>query len=64
MKAKTRKSAAKRFKITKNGKGKVMRAKASRNHLLVNKSKRAKRVKLLTLAPSVVKFVKRMLPNR
>jgi large subunit ribosomal protein L35 len=39
--SKTRKAVAKRFKIT--GRGKVMRAQASRRHLLSSKSAKRKR---------------------
>ncbi|MEI6071629.1 MAG: 50S ribosomal protein L35 [Verrucomicrobiae bacterium] len=39
--SKTRKSVAKRFKIT--GTGKIVRAKASRRHLLASKSAKRKR---------------------
>jgi ribosomal protein L35 len=60
MKAKTRSSASKRFKITKN---KVLVQKASRNHLLVNKSKRAKRVDTQTAPESHKTHIKRLLPN-
>jgi len=64
MKAKTRKSAAKRFKITKNGKGKIMRDKASRNHLLVNKSKSAKKAGRSTLSKGFRAIARKLLPNR
>jgi len=40
-KLKTKKSAKKRFKIT--GKGKVMRARACRRHILTKKSRKRKR---------------------
>lgn len=40
-KMKTKKSVAKRFKLT--GKGKIKRAKASRRHLLSHKSSKRKR---------------------
>jgi ribosomal protein L35 len=60
MKAKTRKSASKRFKRSKNN---FLRQKASRNHLLVNKSKQAKNVKTLTAPESHKEHLKRLLPN-
>ena len=60
MKAKTKKSASKRFKITKH---KVLVQKASKNHLLVNKSKRAKRVKTQEAPASHSKQIRRLLPN-
>jgi ribosomal protein L35 len=60
MKAKTKKSAAKRFKITKH---KILVQKASKNHLLVNKSKRAKRVKTKEAPDSHKTHIKRLLPN-
>ena len=41
MKAKTHRGAAKRFRVTKNGK--VIRRKANMNHLLGKKSSRRKR---------------------
>ena len=43
MKAKTHSGAAKRMKITRNGKSKkVLMRKSCKNHLLTNKSKRQK----------------------
>ena len=42
MKLKTHSASKKRFKIT--GKGKLMYEKSSKQHLLMNKSKRQKRV--------------------
>ena len=57
---KTKKSVAKRFKVT--GTGKVLRAKASRRHLLASKS--AKRKRHLAKATLVHKTdVKRILEN-
>ncbi|MEZ4087430.1 MAG: 50S ribosomal protein L35 [Candidatus Gracilibacteria bacterium] len=41
MKQKTRKSAAKRIKVT--GSGKIRLQKSAKNHLLINKSKRQKK---------------------
>lgn len=60
MKAKTRQSASKRFKRTKN---KFLRQKAAKNHLLVNKTKRAKNVKTLEAPESHKTHLKRLLPN-
>ena len=40
-KLKTKRGAAKRFKLTKSGK--IRRAKAGKSHLLTNKSSKAKR---------------------
>ncbi len=42
MKAKTSSTAKKRFHRTNGGKGKLLQAKSAKNHLLSNKSKRAK----------------------
>lgn len=61
--AKTRQAAKKRIKTTKGGKGKKMLQKASRNHLLINKSKRAKRVGRVEASPSKTKILDRLLPN-
>lgn len=60
MKAKTKKSASKRFKRTKN---KLVIQKAARNHLLVNKSKRAKNIKTVDAPDSHKTHLKRLLPN-
>lgn len=60
MKAKTRQSASKRFKRTKN---KLVVQKAARNHLLVNKSKRAKNVKTKDAPDSHKKHLQKLLPN-
>jgi len=61
-KLKTRKSAAKRFKLT--GTGKVKRRKACLRHILTKKSPKKKRQlgQDIVLAPSNVKAVKRMIP--
>ncbi len=61
-KLKTRKSAAKRFKLT--GTGKVKRRKAFLRHILTKKSSKKKRQlgQDIVLAPSNVKAVKRMIP--
>jgi large subunit ribosomal protein L35 len=60
--AKTRKSVAKRFKIT--GTGKVLRRKQGRRHLLVNKSAKRKRrlAKPALVADVDVPRVKRNMP--
>jgi len=43
-KIKTHKSTSKRFRLTKGGKGKLMRTKVGKSHLRRKKSKRAKRL--------------------
>ncbi len=43
-KIKTHKSTSKRFRLTKGGKGKLMRPKQGKSHLRRQKSKRAKRL--------------------
>ena len=43
-KIKTHKSASKRFRRTKGGKGKLMRTKQGKSHLRRKKAKRAKRL--------------------
>jgi len=60
--SKTRKSVAKRFKIT--GTGKIVRAKASRRHLLASKSSKQKRkmAKSTLVHESDVARVKACLP--
>lgn len=61
-KIKTKKSAAKRF--CKSGKGKIMRNKAYRRHILTHKSRKRKRnlgKKALVFSGDVLR-VKRMLP--
>lgn len=62
-KAKTRKSAAKRFRITK--KGKVLRRHAKMRHLLECKSSKTRRAlrKVGPVAPSDVARVRHMLPG-
>ncbi|MBF2057793.1 MAG: 50S ribosomal protein L35 [Cyanobacterium sp. T60_A2020_053] len=63
-KLKTKKSAAKRFRITGSGK-KIMRRKANKNHLLEHKSAEQKRRRLSNIAvvdESDVKEVLLMLP--
>lgn len=62
-KQKTSSSAKKRF--TKSGKGTIMHAKASNNHLLQQKSKKQKRkAKNLVVASSAhKKQLKKLLPN-
>lgn len=62
-KAKTRRSAAKRFRITK--KGKVLRRHSKMRHLLECKSARKKRSlrKVGAVSPSDVARVRHMLPG-
>jgi large subunit ribosomal protein L35 len=62
-KMKTRKTAAKRFKIT--GTGKVMRLHTRRNHLMINKDPNRKRalVNEAEVTGGEALKVKRMLPN-
>ncbi|MBU0672906.1 MAG: 50S ribosomal protein L35 [Candidatus Margulisbacteria bacterium] len=62
-KAKTRKAAAKRFKITKTGK--VLRRHANMRHLLSAKSNKAKRSlrKVGLVSPSDMARVREMLPG-
>jgi large subunit ribosomal protein L35 len=63
-KLKTKKSAAKRFRITGSGK-KIMRRKANKNHLLEHKSKERTRRRLSNLAlvhENDEKTVRLMLP--
>lgn len=62
-KGKTRKAAAKRFRITK--KGKVLRRHAKMRHLLECKSKKKKRSlrQAGLVAPSDVARVRQMLPG-
>ncbi|MDH4127220.1 MAG: 50S ribosomal protein L35 [Spirochaetota bacterium] len=61
-KLKTKRSAAKRFKITKNGK--VKRTKAFANHILTKKSKERKRKyrRSAIAHSSNSKNIKKMLP--
>ena len=61
-KLKTRKSAAKRFKLT--GTGKIKRRKAFMRHILTKKSPKRKRQlgKDTILAPANVKSVRKMIP--
>ncbi|MGQ9733243.1 MAG: 50S ribosomal protein L35 [Candidatus Zipacnadales bacterium] len=62
LKAKTRKAAAKRFKITATGR--VLHKKAGRNHLLSKKSSKRKRHlrRLGELTGGDAKRAKRMVP--
>jgi large subunit ribosomal protein L35 len=62
-KMKTRKTAAKRFKVT--GKGRVRRPKQGGNHNMHGKSrKRLRRLRNNDMVPSAFeKHVKKMLPN-
>ncbi len=61
-KMKTNKSAAKRFKVT--GKGRIMRRKAGKSHLLEEKTAKRKRRlrKPAELPKEELKRVRRMLP--
>jgi large subunit ribosomal protein L35 len=63
MKLKTSKSAAKRFR--KTGTGKIVGRKAGRGHLLMQKSKRQKKLanKPFIINKNDVKRIARMLPN-
>jgi large subunit ribosomal protein L35 len=62
IKMKTRKGAARRFKIT--GTGKIMRAKGMKSHNRRKKAPRSKRMfdKMLVAAPADQKRIKRLLP--
>ena len=62
-KLKTRKGAARRFKITATGK--IMHAKGMKSHLRRKKASRVKRQfdRMLVMNDATVKRVKRMLPN-
>ncbi len=62
MKLKNKKSAAKRFRVTKNGK--VLYSKQGRRHILVNKSSKRKRHlgKIGVLSDCEATRVKSMLP--
>lgn len=61
MKAKTRKSLSKRFKVTKSGK--VLRRAVGQDHLLSKKSSKKKRAlkKLIEVEPSQAKKIKKLL---
>jgi large subunit ribosomal protein L35 len=61
MKAKTRKSLSKRFKITKSGK--VLRRAVGQDHLLSKKSSKKKRAlkKLIEVEPSQAKKIRKLL---
>jgi large subunit ribosomal protein L35 len=61
-KLKTRKAVAKRFKITK--KGKVLRMKAGRSHILTKKARKRKQDlrKRTLVSKSFLKRIKRQLP--
>jgi large subunit ribosomal protein L35 len=61
-KMKTKKSVAKRFRLTK--KGKIKREKAGKGHLLTHKSRKRKRWlrKLALVDPTMAKKLKRLLP--
>ena len=62
LKLKTRKGAAKRFKIT--GTGKIMRTKGMKSHFRRRKSARVKRAfdKMQPLSPANARSVRRSLP--
>lgn len=61
-KLKTHKGAKKRFKITATGK--ILRAKGLKSHLRRKKAPRSRRLfdKMLEVAPSEVKRIRRLLP--
>jgi len=61
MKAKTRKSLSKRFKITKSGK--VLRRAVGQDHLLSKKSSKKKRAlkKLVEMSPSESKKIRKLM---
>jgi len=61
MKAKTRKSLSKRFKITKSGK--VMRRAVGQDHLLSKKSSKKKSAlkKLVEMSPSESKKIRKLM---
>jgi large subunit ribosomal protein L35 len=61
MKAKTRKSLVKRFKITKSGK--VLRRAVGQDHLLSKKSSQKKRSlkKLVEMSPSEAKKIRKLM---
>lgn len=61
-KLKTKRSAAKRFKVT--GTGKLMKMKANKNHILNKKTTKRKRRlrKAVEVNETNVKMMKRMLP--
>ncbi len=64
MKQKTVKSAAKRIKITKNGK--IIQRRRTTQHLALKKSKRARRLsgKFVTMDKTNVRKIRRMVPYR
>ncbi|MCL5960858.1 MAG: 50S ribosomal protein L35 [Chloroflexi bacterium] len=61
-KLKTHKGAKKRFKITATGK--ILRAKGLKSHLRRKKAPRSRRLfdKMLEVAPSEVRRIRRLLP--
>ena len=61
MKAKTRKSLSKRFKVTKTGK--VLRRDVGQDHLLSKKSSKKKRAlkKMIEVEPSQAKKIRKLL---
>ena len=62
LKLKTKRGAAKRFKVT--GTGKILRHKANKSHILTKKSKKRKNglKKATTLDATNVKTAKKLLP--
>lgn len=62
-KAKTRRAAAKRFRVT--GKGKIIRGHARTSHLLEWKKKKVKRhlKKDVVVSPANVDAIKKMIPG-
>ena len=64
-KIKTHKSTSKRFRLTKGGKGKLMRTKLGKSHLRRKKSMRARRLydeMLVVESRGVVRRVRRLAP--
>lgn len=62
MKQKTRKAVAKRIKVTKGGKGKMMADNANNHHLMKNKSKRSKKKGYTEVFAGRLRSLKRSLP--
>ncbi len=63
-KIKTKRSAAKRFKVT--GKGKILRRKAGKSHLLTKKPRARKRSlrKSALVSPAEYKAIKKLIPYK
>lgn len=62
-KMKTKRGAAKRFKVS--GTGKVLRGKTNRRHILTTKTKKQKRqgrVKATIASPQIERNIKRLVP--